>query len=311
MIRSCAYVHLQFGERDRAEELWAQGAEVMLRWSDHVSLSASNLIQGAMAELDGRLEEKLAEPDRFSSSNEDGEQLDEHALDRVIETVGILRTLLRLGRCDEALAQLEEAAQISEAGEPTRLGGRQRAPELVRQTTTSLRAVCLAHLGRDAEASDVLHEALREFGIGPEEDETPALLLADLLEAAVVAGDRGSIETLLPKLAGLAQLSLLAGRGIVNFMCPGRVLGDAAGLLGDHKAARAYYGSGLEASTRVRNRPEIALTRLGLAELLLDCYPDDREEAMGHLDFAIGELREMNMQPALKRAQSLPEMQDA
>ncbi|MDA1349088.1 MAG: hypothetical protein O3A47_09520 [Chloroflexi bacterium] len=45
--------------------------------------------------------------------------------------------------------------------------------------------------------------------------------------------------------------------------------------------------------------------------MLLNHYPDDRQEAVGHLDFAIGELREMNMQPALKRAQSLPETQEA
>ncbi len=42
--------------------------------------------------------------------------------------------------------------------------------------------------------------------------------------------------------------------------------------------------------------------RLQLAELLLDHYPDDRAEAMEHLDFAIAEFRDMKMQPSLEQA---------
>jgi class 3 adenylate cyclase len=53
---------------------------------------------------------------------------------------------------------------------------------------------------------------------------------------------------------------------------------------------------------QVRSRPELALSRLGLAELLLDHDPAGRAEAIEHLDFAVGELREMKMQPALERA---------
>jgi len=59
---------------------------------------------------------------------------------------------------------------------------------------------------------------------------------------------------------------------------------------------------GREVAGKLRFRPEIALTRLGLAELLLEHYPDEEAVALEHLDFAIGELREMKMQPALERA---------
>ena len=38
---------------------------------------------------------------------------------------------------------------------------------------------------------------------------------------------------------------------------------------------------------KVRHRPEIALTRLELAELIVDRYPDERAEALEHPDFAI------------------------
>ena len=39
-----------------------------------------------------------------------------------------------------------------------------------------------------------------------------------------------------------------------------------------------------------------------LAELLLDHYPDERAEAVEHLDFAIREFQDMKMQPSLERA---------
>jgi hypothetical protein len=79
-------------------------------------------------------------------------------------------------------------------------------------------------------------------------------------------------------------------------------------MLGDRDGARAFYEAAREATARVRHRPEHALSRLDLAELLLDesegrtpTIPE-REEAMAHLDFAIGEFRAMKMQPALERA---------
>ena len=53
---------------------------------------------------------------------------------------------------------------------------------------------------------------------------------------------------------------------------------------------------------RVSLGPEIALTRRQLAELVLEHYPDEKSEAVEHLDFAIGEFREMKMQPSLERA---------
>ena len=37
-------------------------------------------------------------------------------------------------------------------------------------------------------------------------------------------------------------------------------------------------------------------------ELLLEHYPDERTDALEHLDFAISEFREMKMQPSLERA---------
>ena len=49
-------------------------------------------------------------------------------------------------------------------------------------------------------------------------------------------------------------------------------------------------------------RPEIAIIRLRLAELLFEHFPEEQPEALIHLDFAIEEFRAMKMQPSLERA---------
>ena len=69
--------------------------------------------------------------------------------------------------------------------------------------------------------------------------------------------------------------------------------------------ARASYRRALEATTKMRFRPEIALTRFNLAQLMLDHYPSERAEAIEHLDFSIAEFREMRMAPSLERAEAL------
>ena len=112
--------------------------------------------------------------------------------------------------------------------------------------------------------------------------------------------DRELCSVLAQRLAPVSFLST----GFLSWTCPARHLGAAAALLGEPDRARAYYHEALEAAGKIRFRPEIALIRLQLAELLLEHCPADRAEAMEHLDFAIGEFRDMKMQPSLERALS-------
>jgi hypothetical protein len=58
----------------------------------------------------------------------------------------------------------------------------------------------------------------------------------------------------------------------------------------------------------MRFRPELALTCLQFAELLLEHYPNEKKDAVEHLDFAIKEFREMRMQPSLEMALNHKEM---
>jgi tetratricopeptide (TPR) repeat protein len=90
--------------------------------------------------------------------------------------------------------------------------------------------------------------------------------------------------------------------GIFGPQCIPRVLGDCARILGEPAKAREQYAEALTVCEEMGLRPEKALAALGLAEVLLEHYPEERDAAIEHLDFAIAELTEMKMQPALERA---------
>jgi DNA-binding CsgD family transcriptional regulator len=122
-----------------------------------------------------------------------------------------------------------------------------------------------------------------------------------LLQAGVLLGHRAAALGLSARLASVADLAMYMGSGT---SCIARHLGDAAALLGDRAAARDYYLQALESAGEIRFRPELALTHLQLAELLVE---DDaaRPEALDHLDIALPELRDMHMRPWLERALAL------
>jgi len=157
------------------------------------------------------------------------------------------------------------------------------------------RARLLAQLGRSEEA-----QAIRASftGIEQDEDESGLTVLVSLLETSVLIGDRGTAEPLTRRLKPLALLPWSP----TAYTSYGRLLGGAAVLLGDSKGARSYYEQAQMGCEQINFRPELALIRLELAELLLARYPDERAAAIDHLDFAIAEFREMKMQPSLERA---------
>jgi len=66
--------------------------------------------------------------------------------------------------------------------------------------------------------------------------------------------------------------------------------------------ARKYYQEAINTCTEMKFCPELALTCLRLGGLLLEHYSTEKKEALEHLDCAIGEFREVKMQPSLERA---------
>jgi tetratricopeptide (TPR) repeat protein len=157
----------------------------------------------------------------------------------------------------------------------------------------------LAHLGR----RDVVLEKLDQFvvrrlRIGTPDDFTSVYLDALFLESAVLVGHRQVAELLLKRFAG----SSVVTSGIFYPTCIPRHLGGACALLGRYEEARKYYDEAIKVCTDMRFRPELALSRLQLTELLLEHYPNEKKDAIEHLDFCIKEFRDMKMQPSLERA---------
>jgi DNA-binding CsgD family transcriptional regulator len=152
------------------------------------------------------------------------------------------------------------------------------------------------------EAQTLVGTLLDDVAGATGEDGTPITTLVLLLQAAVVLQHRAAAQALAALLECVAHLAV-ADRLHTSV---GRHLGDAAALGGDRPGARAHYEQALESAGKIRYRPELALTHLRLAELLLEDEDDNaRSEGREHLDIAVPELRDMKMQPALERALSL------
>jgi len=260
---------VQRGDRAGAEAAWQELAQLAERARDTSLAVLAMTCPAYLSVLDGRLEEAISLT----------ESLARHAEELgVAAPVYVMRLLFYVGRGNEQTLQ-------DRLG-PGRMG-------------RSIRAVVLAHLGRYEE----VHAICAGFGdIGSDADESSAHILLSLLEAAILSSDHKTARALYRRLAPLADRLMVAGNFDLTAASVARYLGAAAALLGEPDEARAYYQQALEVCARVRFRPEIALVRLYLAELLLDRYPEERVQALEHLDFAIAELREMKMQPSLERA---------
>jgi hypothetical protein len=124
--------------------------------------------------------------------------------------------------------------------------------------------------------------------------------VAVMIDSALRIGDAESVRRLRSSMPSMSHERFMALP--IWPVSTGRLLGDAAALLEEPAEARGLYERGLHDCTAFRMRPELALCRLGLAEVLLGHYPDEHDAAIEHLDFAISEFREMRMQPSLERA---------
>jgi tetratricopeptide (TPR) repeat protein len=149
------------------------------------------------------------------------------------------------------------------------------------------------------EVSEILErEVVSRAGIGTVEDETPNFIDSPFLEAAVLTGHLPAAKLLLAHFSGKG----ICTSGIYWTTCIPRHLGGAASLLERYDEASQHYQESIRVCTEMRFRPELALSRLELAELLLKHYPQEKPEAITHLDFVIPEFRDMKMNTYLERA---------
>jgi tetratricopeptide (TPR) repeat protein len=278
-LSHCASFLLAFGDRDSAEKIWQEIAVLAEHTRDPYVLlrPTTNLIQKYT--LDGNLQAALDASSRLL----------EGSLASGMVTYGegeandlTFRARLYLGRFEEALEYHERSTRI-QGSEGSQVGP--QPPRL---------ALLYVLLHRDEEAQALLKtQRARNFG---SMNLSPVVIL---LEAAVAFGEVDLASKLTAMLKPVADLVNTRARDLT---CVARHLGAASALLGRADEARAYDEQAIDLCGRIRFKPEVALSRLQLAELLLDHYPSERAEAIEHLDFAIAEFREMKMQPSLERA---------
>jgi tetratricopeptide (TPR) repeat protein len=161
-----------------------------------------------------------------------------------------------------------------------------------------VRAYYLVIGGETQEVMTILGEIANRYAAEPKRTRHTFGGLLLLLETAVLTKHTRATEILSNLLVGAAYKTT----GVQNPTCVARHLGGAASLLARYDEAREHYQEAIQVCTEMKFRPELALTRLQLAELLLEHYPKKRPEALEHLDFAISEFRDMKMRPLLERA---------
>jgi eukaryotic-like serine/threonine-protein kinase len=270
-------VFLSFGRRKRAEEFFNELKETAERTGQANLLLLSVWVEGMQATLNGLMEEAVAIGQNAVAR---GGQLGPAEYANTIGFILSYMPLMYLGRIGE-ISQLFK-----------------NSPYLTNPLSR-------ANLAPDAETVNILEQwVVARPGIGSTEDETPTAMDIMLLQAAVRIGHRRSAELLLRRFSGCRMHTT----GLVYPTCIPRHLGAAAALLGRHPDARTYYDEALKVTSEMRFRPELALTRLQLAELLIENYPEEKADALQHLDFAIKEFREMKMQPSLDRGSKLMEL---
>jgi DNA-binding CsgD family transcriptional regulator len=291
MLWYSAKALLAQGERARAEDLWRQIRQLAERTHVATVRMWAALDDVQLAVVDGHLENAWA---RFGEITDQAEDSGMSVRARRIGLELLMEPSLYLGRAQRWLETFDQNYRSAELARPDRQSASIRM--------TAGRALCLAQVGRIDEARTLVVPLLD--AIDGMDDELPISPLALLLQSAVVVEHRAAALALAGRLACVAHLN---GDSVV-LACIARHLGDAAELVGDRTAARGYYMQALEAAGKIRFRPELALTHLRLAELLLkEADAAARSESLEHLNTAISELRDMKMQPGLERALALRE----
>jgi tetratricopeptide (TPR) repeat protein len=272
MLEFCGQAFVANGDREHADQAWEQLEEIAQRSRDPFNRLNSLSYQGVLATVEGKLEHAVAIGDKL---HQVGGELGMPQLGAGFALArGGGKALLYLGRFEEYDDWYEQTGRrVSQEG------------------------LHLAHLGRQDEVATILARTWNEWGI--EEGKGSQVYcdpLANLLTLALDVQDR-------PKVLALATI-LADGPAIlvVPPYCLPSLLGSAWALLGEPDQARGHYQLAIDVCTRARFRPELALSRLYLAELLLEHYPDESAQAIAHLDFAVAEFQDMKMQPSLERA---------
>jgi tetratricopeptide (TPR) repeat protein len=247
---------LTWGRRGEADGMWQRASVAAIHSQDAGAALVPLGVEGLLHLLDGQLEQVLDVGERIRAR---GAELGREEAGRLQAGRTTRRALLYLGRIDGALEGIPEPRELFASG----------------GVYSGQRALFLAHAGRRAEAADILRQWLAARDMSRSDDPTSASLLRYLLEASIVLEDVEAASLFATRMAPLAGL-LHTEAGMIY--CVGRACGGAAVLMGQTDKARGYYEQALDVCTRARFRPELALTRLEIAELLLAHYPNEKRQ---------------------------------
>jgi tetratricopeptide (TPR) repeat protein len=274
--------YLTWGDRDTSQALWdtlpGQAEESQVPFVRTIAYRARLLADC----LDGELQHALELGEAIEG---EAEALGLGPFARATAAIYLWRSQLYLGLSDQSVAGLTEALQQVAPSEMRVFG----FPGVL----SAQLAACLAHAGRIQDAQIIVERFLQARTIGEDGDETPMPILVALLEAAVLLHEATVVKRLVEPLGVAAGLVCVDNTMTVV----ARHLGTALALLGEVDQAVAYTRQAIEVAEKVRFRPELALARLQLAELL-SSRPDDP---------LIAELESMRMQPVVARARALAE----
>jgi DNA-binding CsgD family transcriptional regulator len=279
-LRFGQVIYLANGNRRRAEELWQESRAIASRVGDAFVVILPDLIGAFRATLDGELDTAV---ERAQAISRRGEELG----------MAMAGSRWRLSLIAAPLLWTGDRARLSSELDlvDDAMGSAFGAP--------AVQAWWSGAVGLAASSRATYQAKLVDDAIG-----TTAGALAAALELAVTSGDREAAKRAASPFETITAVPT-SEFGLANVA---RFLGRAAVLCGEPDAARIHYARALEWTTAIRYRPEVALTRLDLAELLLPSYPSEQAEARKHIEFAIKEFEAMHMQPSLERALKLQQL---
>jgi tetratricopeptide (TPR) repeat protein len=267
------YIFLDWGKRQQGEEALQVIFQIAEKSGHYMALLLSALSNSIYATTEGRIEEAEQIARNMLAR---GDELGLAEITSTFTYSAVYRPWLLLGKTDELLQFIKK-----------------RFPQ------PHAEALCLACLGHKTEVIDIFEKfVINRPGIGSADDETALWEDICYLEAAILTGHKEAAGLLLGRMGD--NCPPVASYGPMT--CVARHLGGAAALLGRYDEARKHYREAIKICTGMPFRPELALSKLQLAELLLEHYPEEKKEALEHLDFVIKEFREMKMQPSLERA---------
>jgi hypothetical protein len=273
VLRLSQVLFLAEADRAGAERVWDEMRELATRAHDPAFVLLPMVVDALRATLDGNLEETV---ERAKVLVERGEELGSPAAARQWAVNVTDPMLVWLGTPRDPA--------ITDGGPRGRIN--------------AFNLAGLARLGRVDEARNQLPHYLAQIADPTMAGELNGAMLAYVLESAVLIADLDAVRLTIDHVADVVACPQ-SPWAVTNLA---RWVGAGAMLLGDRDRARNALLRGQTWAENIRYRPETALTRLELAELLLEGTPEEQVEAVGHLDFAIDEFRAMKMQPALERA---------